>query len=1119
MLQPQNKVKHTKEGTVDYAKPSTSKIQDTPSTSKGSSSSLSRKLTKPIKSCPVKNRLSLTNRKSDTKSPNQSSDKNTLHKYLSNKSDAVPNSVLYSQEKVKNWLENCASDDNDDVITNSVQVETESLELIPDQLPTPPHQAHCSPQQNQNTNSNENPAPTSETSSESKFKETHMRIQETEMKAKKKNKISKENEKVTVITPNSVPATSHSDAVDWNRIKRGGREMQARTFKTLDLSKEKCSPSLPLDDTVPYNSTNNDSKSISRDFEINNSSIEKTPLQMKKLDPLKSENNNSIKKSPQIVIEDYKRRSLDSTSSPKQEYAVAQNVDENQLNEIIGVVPATSISKILEPVVASSELVSRSNSDPTIKPPSPLKKPSKSAQEFSDQKSSNYSSKTTAIDLQNSPPKKSRLSLKRKSISTNLKNSSPPNATNEVNEKEKESLNHLSLEKSKRQLLLGLSENKIKSITQQSVPINPCLSNDLSRKCLSSSSSGARFIFRKLGKICKKKQNVPFFYLGQLDEKKCMDSSSEPQRKIRPVIKNSVPVQIDHKVLLQIQTNLEEFSSDDLHNNTLITPVINLELIPQTECLFNTEAMTIDEDVVHGPGQLDQQMEIDETVPPAKLIVKTNSNQQKKKSECEEINTKKSEDLPSKASVDARNVLEDNDSGKIIPQIHRNTTVLSRSTDKENKNSRENKNCNPIQTTSSEVDNLKKSSSLIKTKDLTAKHGMEKADVNTIPDDLISISSDESVVRRNKKVNAQKVGKISCNKASLKRGKRIIKSDVESCTDSEVSVASGIRNKENVEHARHRYSSTSSSSLKAVKKKRTHSESSNDEDDVVSIIDRWIDPDKDHSVAKKAKILLDSEEMLNVTTRKRRSKISIFDSSSDDEDEKTLKENKQQQNSLVNDKESKEKNQRIEANANQLVAMPSSMFSADLFESNEQSIQPSAQILKKQDSEINNKAATSIHSDSQSDKENIMERSRENITVIDTRLLKRTKSIVFKDNEDKENNEHNQTSEHIQSIKTVEENVDEIESSQKDKNKTLGNFEHESDPYFVRDSLINVTQEKLACKNIEKDLFGLDLSKLHENQNENTSDSDKCSTPRKKVENIMDSNKFSTPRKKVRQSD
>ncbi|XP_058789917.1 breast cancer type 1 susceptibility protein-like [Phymastichus coffea] len=1146
-----NKAKNTKESPVVYSKINTSKLEDIASTSKRSSLIFNETSTEAKVANLVKSRLSLTKEKADIESPSQNSKDDSLDKdYLSNKSDLKHDKIVQPQKKVKRWLENYTSEDiingynkSDSIIKDTIREPNESFEkkLTTDQAGTLPDQIYCSSPNNKIKEYNASSVPLSKESS--KFKETEIRIQEAEkmMKKKKMSLNAKENDNLR--TPSSVPITSQLDTCNWRTVKQVGREMQVKTFKTLNVSVEKYPPSVAVDDTVLYNSTNNDSKSILHDSKTNNTSADKTPPPTNTCYSLKSKNDNRLKKSSQIIIEEYKRRSMDSTDSPKPNCITGFDVDENRLNEIIGVVSSTNVSKTLEKSTTLSTESNESDLNFLIEQSSPSEH-KLSEQKLSTDASPNSNNNTTAIYLLNSSSKKNQLSLK------NLKNNI---STEQVSVSDNlGKTDHIDKES---------SFDKSNSNKQEISSIKPSLCNILVKKGSSSIASGCRVIFQKLGKICKKRKNVPFLYLGRLENEKCLFVNRNLCKKSGIVVKSNIPVSMNYKSSLNDKniTNLEFSNKSDM-KLSLSQNNVPLKSPTKPSTINNySEAMNIDENLdVQKTCQSNQQMEIDEMLPTVEMVVK-NKNSLKIENSASPIDLEKVEDFSLKISKTERN-LENEDFEKILPQIDETIPKSLRNIDAGDisKNSKtELEKPDSVSKSSSKVDKVENLINFNQKKLSNSKERLENINVSKVPEDLISINVDSTEKKFHSTNRRLKIGKGKLNETCRKNTQKINISDVESSTESEASVTFGTEGEKIVKDKKDRYSSALYFSFKTTrKKKRTHSESS--DEDVNHILKKWdhkpkisFDTEKEQAI-KRQKISIDSEEIINrnASKVKRKSRYSFSSSSSDYEGE-IFKDNEHDQNSTVNGMVSKIK-QNTEVNGNKLTTIPSSLLSSNLFESNGRSILP-MQSLKKQSNEFTVQNTSTM--DSNSEKENISEDSLENITIIDAKqsskrksaasknvdydnrennqcnqtsrfkkLIKLTEgtadeiessqngktSIVLKniDNDDKENNKQKQTTNFNKLMKNPEVHVDEIESSQKDNNKTVDNFECESNPYFVRESLLNITQEQIACKNIEKDLFGIDLSKIHENRNDDHLDNAKSCTPCRKSTTFEENDDF-----------
>jgi hypothetical protein len=339
-------------------------------------------------------------------------------------------------------------------------------------------------------------------------------------------------------------------------------------------------------------------------------------------------------------------------------------------------------------------------------------------------------------------------------------------------------------------------------------------------------------------------------------------------------------------------------------------------------------------------------------------------------------------------------------------------------------------------------------------------------------------------------------------------------SEVESNSDSQCSIIHKLKNQQEFETEKSICSSMLSSpvNISPLKKKRNHSESSNDED-VSCIIGKWCIR-KEEPIIKKQKTVSDTTTDLNL--EKKENKVDDLDDLFSDDNDNTLV-NHTLKKAIINKKERDRsddktimKTESFKENSvgvNKLFDVPNSLLSADLFESNDQCLQPIVESCLKP----LNKITSDDHPlnistlDKKNDKEHLdFLKNMSNITMVNLKQFDRNKSDLseYSESSDKENNACN-----IDVNNAIKENVDNVDrvseignSQNDDRSMTIKNASNSSqlNIYHVSDSLMNITQEQLAMKKIEKALIGVNLSDIHLDKNEEI-DNNKLSTPRHKV--------------------
>ncbi|XP_001599329.2 breast cancer type 1 susceptibility protein homolog [Nasonia vitripennis] len=1061
--------KNSKESVPPIPKPSPSRVVEASTSSRGSAHTKIR--------ASGKGRAVLQKKSFTPKTRTTRRTSNTLYKYLSAKTIGTPDDEkVESQDKVESWLQFIEPADADNEVIDEINrdiIEDTDNEAIsnPEDSPLTEYKHANQPSTNKSCftetkQSCEKPLPHTYPSTSkgiTKYKETEMRIQEAEIMARKKKLNQALTDRAILKTPSSVPAVSHSDAHDWRRVKRVGKEMQVKTFKSLNVSKEKSFSSIVLDDTVPCNLKTPErsrnvfdlsnpeiipkAKGFSSPSQINtNHRLQENELPGEESLNLESKSNpiDSLNSPPKRKLS-LKMKSLDSTSS-KSTQSHASTPDKINLNK------TESPTKIT-----------------TDRPKSRL-----------------------SLRLQISKPAEHKLGLKKSSNENqnptrsnehklSLNKSPNKNQTPIISSEQK-----LSQKKSpnKNQDTTKINEHKLSFKKPPNKNQNPIstLSTDKSKSARLPNSKIV--LFRKLGKICKKSKYIPFKKLGRLCPRVTVGKVG-----VKVISNQNVNVDIS---CIKVKRKVKETSNEV----KMVLPEEDSQLkfftVEASPCAQPVSRKTFDgkspvhESAANETHQTIMTMEIDESLPSVTLITsqrkqtkdnksvgRDDAHSETTNSEPPTSNCKKPEE-GIRSNVNERKF--DDVSSKTCEKVDED--ILTTNID-----GKSSKKCKNFE--SSNHENLQKNLKSVE-----------------ILHNAISISSNESESRDTRK-------QADCENIDLNRKNK--HSEVESET-SESSLMYVPKQKEKFDENKSVCSSRSSSPLRTspLKKKRTHSESSNDDDDdlVTSIIGKWTNA---KPVVKKPKVIENNQKSF----KKSKNKSNQLENSDSDDNEQTLVKDESKQPEFVmpqrdppiddiiskvkSFKEQKEDNYSV----NKLTGLPSSLQSADLFESNDSRLRVEA---NKQSNEItsDNSSVSTWNPNKESDKENVdqsfeAEEPRSETTVVDLLQFdgKKSNGSICSNSSNKENNACNKVNADNSKIK---DQVNKVKSSPNE--KSIADKSHDSplDLYHVPDSLMNITQEQLALKMIEKDLMGADISTVN-NENRDSCESNKFATPRRKVVN------------------
>ncbi|KAL7297303.1 hypothetical protein TKK_0009700 [Trichogramma kaykai] len=940
---------------------------------KGNNSNTIRsKSSQSVKATPsVSKKLSLR-RKSDTgrKTP---VDTNTLDKYLTNKSDHE--SEVQYNDKVTQWLESCTPLTSDSTeVQNPAEknVEVTNDELTTEQLVQTVNICDIVDKETEDSSKVE----------ESKFSNTQKQIEQAEMNARRK-KVNQNSsaDKSTAKTPPSVPAASHSDVNDWRRVKRVGKEMQVKTFKSLSVSIER---------------------------NVSSSNFDENSIQDEKYVKKRSKNEHQST-SFQNSSRDNEKDKVDDCNNP------------DNINEIID---ASTMQNALDtPEQARTSLSNvRSTNKLGILTPLKTKEDDDCRSIQSDDSNSNY--------------RRSKLSLKLKLKSSKRSKEEPPHQV--TISPPKESANNI-------------EHNKVQSKTTS-------VTTNLLKPLTSNTNRSLLVPFKKLGKIVKKKKNIPFLYLGK----------TKPKEKIVELVIasfNNIEVPV-HKDKLENHSELVDVSGCHLKSKK------NIEECIQKANSESTKNDNRNEEKNDVEVESDSSSSIQNTSPVkvadnvAKCYesMKTANNKSIQKSEEATKNKKKNE-----AEVES-------DSGSSIygACTYKNIAQVDN-----------NKSLNQIngKSTNNEFEIRKKNRARIES-DSESSIDNEPADNNTI----IKVDNTKSVMKTNNTTTNKDLKNKEKNQA-----------EIESDSGSSIHAPSLKRaNKKKLIKMKTLSTTSGSEASSPLRKKRSYSESSIEED-VVSIIHKWTD----EPLTKIPKSTPDFIDSSQIEKKKNSRRSSGFNVSNKD---KTLvsKTNEQaSQNTLEEDppiddiinKVKKFKDN--DAESCKINHMPSSLMSADLFETND--VQASENIYSKPSKNGNHNEIDVLNANEV--EHSIMNTSNSEIenTAIDLYKSKRKKmNLTTCSNDSNKENEkmrNNPKLVHITPDKNSE-NVNNKTDIFEDNNKTTTKFVESA--FNLPDSLINITAEQIALRELEKEL--MDCEPV-------------VNTDRKNVDKNAEKEKFMTPKK------
>ncbi|OXU17950.1 hypothetical protein TSAR_012801 [Trichomalopsis sarcophagae] len=1066
VLEPCHTAKNSKESVPPIPKPSTFRVEEASTSSRGSDNT---KIRASDKGRAVLQKKSFTPKTRTTRRTS-----NTLHKYLSAKTIGTPDDEkVESQDKVESWLQFIEPADADNEVIDEINrdiIEDTDNEAIfnPEDSPLSEHKHVNQSSTNKSCftetkQSCEKPLPHTYPSISkgiTKYKETEMRIQEAEIMAKKKKLNQALTDKAILKTPSSVPAASHSDAHDWRRVKRVGKEMQVKTFKSLNVSKEKSSSSIVLDDTVPCNlKTPERSRNV---FDLSNPEIipkakGSSPSQINTNHRLQE---NELPGGESLNLES-KSNPIDSLNSP----------------------PKRKLSLKMKSSDSTSSKSTRSHASTPDK--IHLNKTESPTKITTDRPKSRLS-----LRLQTSKPAEHKLGLKKSSNENqnptrsnehklSLNKSPNKNQTPIISSEQKSSQKK---SPNKNQDTTKINEHKLslkKSSNKNQNPIST-LSTDKSKSARLPNSKIV--LFKKLGKICKKPKYIPFKKLGRLCPRVTVG-------KVKVISNQNVNVDIS---CIKVKRKVKETSNEV----KMVLPEEDSQLkfftVEASPCAQQVSRKTFDgksavhESAANETHQTIMTMEIDESLPSVTIITSQRKQTKDNKSvgrDDEHSETTNSEPPTSNCKKPEEGIRSNVNERKFDDISSKTCEKVDEDILTTNIDGKSSKKCKNFE--SSNHENLQTNLKIVE-----------------VLHDAISINSNESESRHTRK-------QADCENIDLNRKNK--HPEVESET-SDSSLMYVPKQKEKFDENKSVFSSRSSSPLRTspLKKKRTHSESSNDDDDdlVTSIIGKWTNA---KPVIKKPKVIENNQKSF----KKSKNKSNQLENSDSDDNEQTLVEDESKQPEFVmpqrdppiddiiskvkSFKELKEDNYSV----NKLTGLPISLQSADLFESNDSRLRVEA---NKQSNEItsDNSSVSTWNPNKESDKENVdqsfeAEEPRSETTVVDLLQFdgKKSNGSICSNSSNKENNACNKVNADNSKIK---DQVNKVESSPNE--KSIADKSHDSplDLYHVPDSLMNITQEQLILKMIEKELMGADVSTVN-NENRDSCESNKFATPRRKVAN------------------
>ncbi|KAJ8672299.1 hypothetical protein QAD02_003558, partial [Eretmocerus hayati] len=471
---------------------------------------------------------------------------NRIDKYLSNAFDCD------SKEKVESWLQNLTPDlypDNDILTNREVSEEihpsgNQSIGPIHEDLKTSTLGLTSSEPYEVIQDSDEELAVGTEVSS---YIETRTILGNVETMAKKK-KSPDILEKIPLKTPSIVPAASYPDAQDWRRVKKVAKEMQVKTFKSLDLSVEKRCASPNADDTGDSrNLVGNTTQSIVlKESDPNQRDDDKLDISRSKeksaniLSTSMCADDNSNKRE---VPMNGSEKSHDERFSHPEDNEIIQELHSDGMGIDTRVISCTYVEK--DSMKTRDCSLTNQTSMPEKGTSCPLIIRTK-LESLGYRKPSDFDNDESIVELSQAKSKLSlRLSLK------NVSKSSP--VADKIEQLEDGTLQCNSPGESRTRPSLR------RSIFEGSGSKLNCCTGSISSCPGGSEGTTLRknphIVFKKIGKVCKKRKNVPFIYLRKSNSEETNNSEGssdtgsikEPISKLS--VKSNIPVEVNHETL------------------------------------------------------------------------------------------------------------------------------------------------------------------------------------------------------------------------------------------------------------------------------------------------------------------------------------------------------------------------------------------------------------------------------------------------------------------------------------------------------------------------------------------------------------------------------------------
>lgn len=1095
--------KKSEKSKIVHDKSKTSKIEEHLNTSKNLS--LSKKS---VVSKTLGNKLSLKKKKSDNCSseispslPNQN-----VNSYLTSKEDQ-----LEPEEKVKSWLEKNLTPEAD----NDLNIDSELKDSVTSEKPyvterrpkespvvedSSPSQTNiCDEKSKEMDSSKEIKKYIDKSFKDSKCKNIQKSVQYADMIAKRRKLNQIVPEKSTLKTTPTVPATSH----DWKRVKKVGREMQAKTFKSLNVSIEKSTPSIVLDDTVQCHSTSNEeSKSASREIDSSGDAFVTKRRRFKKKS---SDNIKDMGSSNPMETVEIEKNTIDLSESLEKENNSSACMSGKRNIKVSAV---QNNQETPEKVQDASNILHDSSASKSKK----LTHKTRLDKGLCENEQSDDSFDSTG-GFKNSLARR-KLSLKKtlkSSENSKLNLSSPLAGKTEENE-----VINKSPEKPKSKLSLRLQMN---TSNEKPVIITKSPANIISRNKSPKISKSSFIIFKKLSRFSKKRKNIPFLYLGKVKLKnttqnsdelcglisvtkvdKCIQvditsnqitanfESSKMMNKSREV-KMLSPEKDSQLKFLTIETPAHQQQSMDMCNEMNKSKTGNCnqkQTIPmETEEIASTSKVV--NQLLESREEVNKSMEKEtiktvgernkDVMEPSKNVDENNTEDQ---TETNYHSQNSSEDVEMR---DVEPVLdihpeEIEDLEDMIPESSSFRINSGKQKIDEIQNVDETKSLKNV-----EIDHVSESSSISK----TSSNKKKTDDVQ----EVISISSHDSEFR-NCEINSQKSGKSACTIVSSKSNNNI--SGSEGYVESEFSITKR-RNRKKPQ--KQKSSSLCSSNASSRNKKRNYSndESSNDED-LPSILGKWTCSGSTVvPKSKKQKLSLDDDSG-SIKNNKQSSSESykIDDRNStlmDIETELKQPERVGSDKNPPNSDALKVKNSKEKEAPAKIINMPSSLLSADLFESHQPFHQASPKQLNKIISDHSSRGSSpNRNKDKDKDRDEVGSTHSSNFTMSELiKFPEKSNLSECSDGSNKENyrdeNKLPQENCPLEKINDIDDLISEIGSSQVVKEAPQKQVPPviSSDDQFS-DSIMNITQEQVNLKNIEEALLGESVA--HKDKNEKT---------------------------------